>query len=500
VRRPSPRSLAAVVAAAATLLGTPAVAAPSPGASGAGDSYYPDSGNGGYHVGHYDLRLRYQPATDQLAGTATLLATTTQELSQFNLDFALDVSSVRVNGVPAHHGKDGAHELVVTPAKPLAEGAPMTVVVEYKGIPSEAKVDGWSAWRRTADGALAVGEPEMSAWWFPSNDHPTDKATFDVSVAVPEGTSVISNGVMPKPPSPEKLGWSRWSWRSSKPMATYLAFLAIGSYEIRTDTAANGTPVVTAYSTRLGESRGAAEASLERTSEILEWASGVFGPYPFEAMGGVAAPPDGIGFALENQTRPVYGAKFFSRGSNPYVVVHENAHQWFGDSISVRDWRDIWLNEGFAAYAEWMWSEKVGEGTAQELFDYTYQHYRDNADFWQVKPGDPGVDNQFDAAVYDRGAMALHQLRIAMGEHDFDVLLKKWVGKHTYGNASVSEFLTLAHQIAGKDVGPLLASWLYLPSRPEVAAPAGHPALGPQTSTILQEPRSWQKIRATHGR
>ena len=185
---------------------------------------------------------------------------------------------------------------------------------------------GFVAWTRTTDGALAVGEPEMAWWWFPSNDHPLDKATFDISVMVPNGTEVLSNGIMPTPPVPVINGWSRWSWRSVRPMATYLAFIVIGQYDIRTSTAADGQPVVTAYSDALGDLDGAARASVERTAEITDWESGLFGPFPFEARGGVVVPPGFLGFALECQTRPVYAASFFRRGSNPYVIVHEMCH------------------------------------------------------------------------------------------------------------------------------------------------------------------------------
>jgi aminopeptidase N len=199
-----------------------------------------------------------------------------------------------------------------------------------------------------------VGEPEIAWWWFPSNDHPLDKATFDISVSVPDGTQVVSNGVMTDAPVRELLGWSRWNWRSVKPMATYLAFLALGHYEIRTDISQTGQPVVTAYAQNLGDLSDAAHASVERTSEVIDWESTVFGPYPFEARGGVVAPARSLGFALEDQTRPVYDGAFWRRGSNVSVVVHENAHQWFGDSVSVASWRDIWLNEGFATYAQWL--------------------------------------------------------------------------------------------------------------------------------------------------
>ncbi|MBM0239716.1 M1 family metallopeptidase [Micromonospora sp. ATA32] len=463
-------------------------AAPTPGSPGLGDSYFPDYGNGGYDVSHYDVRLRYEPSTDRLTGTTTILARATQDLSRFNLDFLLDVESVRVNGWSATVTREGTHELVVAAPRPIVKDQQLTIVVKYAGVPSETLVDGYSGWTRTNDGALAVNEPESSWWWFPANDHPRDKATFDISVSVPAGVEVLSNGVQPRPPLAEAGNRVRWGWRTTKPAATYLAFLAIGQYDIVTDTAPNGQPVINAYSTTLGDREPAARASIERTAEVVDWESGLFGPYPFEAQGGVAGPIDGIGFALETQTRPVYGPGFWRRGSNPYVVVHENAHQWFGDSVSVAQWRDIWLNEGFASYAEWLWSEEQGEGTAQELFDFTYASYPADDEFWQVLPGNPGADRVFHDAVYDRGAMALHQLRLAVGDEAFFQILPTWTAEHRYGNGTIEQFQGLAERVSGLDLSQLFTTWLFTAGRPTLAsASAARAALAPSQAEVLDE-------------
>jgi aminopeptidase N len=471
------RALAALITVLAVVLagspasgGVRALADPTPGSPGIGDDYYPDYGNGGYDVSHYDVRLRYWPDTDRLTGTTTILARATQDLSQLNLDFALQVTSVLVNGWRAPSTRQSAHELVVQPARAIAKNQQLTIVVQYADTPSNVKVYGFTAWTRTADGALGVGEPENSWWWFPSNDHPLDKATFDISVAVPDGTQVISNGVQPGNPTRELTGWSRWYWRTTKPTATYLTFIAIGHYDIRTDVSRDGQPVINAYSQSLGDYADAARASVERTSEVIDWESTILGPYPFEARGGVVAPPVSMRYALEDQTRPTYDGRFFRRGSNMYVVVHENAHQWFGDSVSVAAWRNIWLNEGFASYVEWLWSENQGEGTAAELFDYTYSRHPPDDPFWQVKPGDPGPDTLFHPAVYDRGAMALHQLRRAVSDSTFFEILRQWVAAYQYGNGTIEQFEALAEQVSGKDLHALFTTWLFTPGRPDLAS------------------------------
>ncbi|PRY43449.1 M1 family metallopeptidase [Umezawaea tangerina] len=488
-------TVGAATACTLALLAGPAGAAAAPGAPGIGDPYYPNSGNGGYDALHYDIRLNYQPSNDNLSGTTTILAKATQDLSRFNLDFLLNVQSVRVNNKVASFTQQGG-ELVVDPKATLAKGSDLTVVVTYSDSPSTKSVDGYTAWKKTPTGALAIDEPDIAPWWYPSNNHPTDKATFDVSVAVPDGVEVISNGRLTGT-TKQINGWTRWNWRSTKPQNTYSTFVSIGQFEIRQSTSPSGLPVVNAYAEGLGEFEGAAKASVERTPEILEFESGFFGPYPFEAQGGVVT--GGIGFALENQTRPNYDTAFWRRGGNTYVVAHELAHQWFGDSVSVHGWKDIWLNEGFASYAEWLWSEHVGEGTAQENSDYVYSLYPADDPFWDVLPGDPGAANQFDGAVYDRGALTLHALRSAVGDEAFFTTLQTWVAQHQYSDASIDQFIALAEQVSGQQLDDLFTTWLFTKGKP-AQAPGTFSVSADSASakTAVAEPKSRQKIAETH--
>lgn len=479
----------AAVGLAAVLFVTPAAAASgAAGAAGLGDSYYPLDGNGGYEVSHYDIRLSYQPATDLLSGTTTILARTTQDLSQFNLDFLLDVSSVRVNNSPARFSTDGG-ELTVTPSAVLPKGSDVTVVVRYSDEPEPYLLYGNPSWRRTPTGVLAVNAPHTAPWWFPSNDHPRDKATFDVSIAVPPGVEAVSNGVLVNRTQtvPE---WVRWNWRTVSPQAPYLAMLAIGQYELRQASAPNGQPLITAYGDDLGANGPAARASVERTPEIAQVLTDWFGPYPFEALGGVV--DSGLGFAMETQTRPVYDGFFFSRGANTSVVAHELAHQWFGDSVSVDDWRDVWLNEGFATYTEFLWSEYQGEGTAAEVARFRYDNVPAEDPFWQVKPGDPGVPNQFHPAIYYRGAMALQALRVTVGDEAFFEIMRTWVAEHRNGTASIADFIALSEQVSGSQLDDLFTTWLYT---------AGKPPVGPNGTATARsataKPQSYDQITFT---
>jgi aminopeptidase N len=481
------------------LLGTAAGAAPAPGAPGTGDPYYPNAGNGGYDVSHYDIRLTYNPTTDLLSGTTTISAKATQDLSSFDLDFLLPIKSIRVNNFVAQTRTAAVGEVVVTPAAPLAKNANITVVVQYEGKPSTVKdANGFTAWKKTAHGALATDEPDIAPWWFPGSNHPTDKATFDVNVAVPTGTQVISNGVFAGT-TPQINGWTRWNWRSSKPQSTYLTFVAIGHYEIRTATAPNGQQVITAYDEDLGANAESARASVERTAEVIEFESSVFGDYPFEAQGGVATL--GIGFALENQTRPVYDTAFFRRGANTSVVSHELAHQWFGDSVSVQSWRNIWLHEGFATYASYLWSEHVGEGTAQEVAQYYYDLRPADDPFWQFIVASPGTGNEFNGAVYDRGAMTLQALRNKIGDDAFFTLLKTWTSEHRYGTATIEQFIALAEKISGQPLFDFFQTWLFTAGKP--AGGLGGPAASADNTAAKgkaapAKPKSVDSLDLTH--
>ncbi|ASU85630.1 peptidase [Nocardiopsis gilva YIM 90087] len=497
LRRVGAASVTAVLLAA----GPATMAAAAPG-DGIGDPYFPTYGNTGYDIEHYDLRLNYQPDTDRLSGTATLVTEATEDLDKFSLDFLLDVRSIRVNGKKSTFESDGDHKVIVTPKAPVDAGDQMTVVVKYADVPSSVK---WSkgevtGWHRSDGGAIALGEPEVAWWWFPSNDHPLDKATFDVRVSVPEDYKAVSNGVLTGQFT--RAGRTVYLWRQDQPAATYLATLAVGKYEVNTGTTASGLPVYNAYDPGLDSLMGAAKASIERSEEILEFQEQDFGPYPFNALGGIVAGPDsGLGFALETQTRPVYSHAFFARGSNPYVVAHELAHQWWGNHVSVARWQDIWLNEGFASYAEWMLSEHEGEGTVQEIADYVYDSNPEDDPFWQVKPGDPGADNVFHSAVYDRGALAVHALRMEVGEAAFADILTTWQQEHANGNATVEEFIELAEKVSGQDLTELFDTWLYTEGRPaEPPAPQAttRTLSAPAGDERPKEPKSWKKIKANH--
>ncbi|MEU7610706.1 M1 family metallopeptidase [Micromonospora sp. NPDC049204] len=431
-----------------------------PGAADAGDPYVPGRGNGGYDVSHYGLDVRYDPSTDRLTGRAVITATATQDLSRFNLDLAgLAVDAVRVGDARADHRRDDG-ELVITPRAGLPRGQQFTVTVDYAGVPTAA-VDGSlgsGGFLHTADGAIALGQPDSAATWFPVNDHPSDKARYDLAVTVPDGLAALSNGV-PGPKSSAD-GWTTWHWSERTPMASYLTTLVIGDYRVVTGTHA-GRPMVTAVAASLPSAGGAA-TSLARTGAIADFLASRFGPYPFDSYGGIVVADDRVGYALETQSRPVYGPAFFTDDRpNLSVVAHELAHQWFGDSVSVGRWSDIWLNEGFASYAEWLWEEHDGGRTAQRNFELQYA-----TTDWSQPSVEPGRERMFGTAVYKRGALAVHALRRTVGDEVFFRILRTWTTERAAANATTADLVALAERVAGRQLRPLLDAWLVGGSAP----------------------------------
>jgi aminopeptidase N len=448
------------------------------GAAGIGDPYFPTYGNGGYDVVHYDLAVRYDPSTDVLRGVATIRAYATQDLSRFNLDLVgLTVRDVTVNGQLAFWSRV-PHELVVIPGHPLPRRRGFDVVVRYDGVPATLTGGlGVSGFFHTDDGALVAGQPEVAATWFPVNDHPLDKASYTFHVTVSAGLEVVANGLPAGTSSAG--GWSTHVWDARSPMASYLATVAIGDFDIRVRRAAHGLPIIDAVDPDVGT---VADAALSREPEILSFLERVFGPYPFESAGAIVD-DYAVLFALENQTRPVYSPIFFFLGLGETVVVHELAHQWYGDSVGLARWQDIWLNEGFATYAEWLWSEHVGVDSPQQRFDDAYAAIAAHDPFWALPIGDPGPARLFDSPVYDRGAMTLQALRISIGDQAFFSLLRTWARNNAGGTATTADFTALAERVSRRDLGAFFEAWLFSPTKPPPPhlLPFSRPSIRPFT-------------------
>lgn len=430
------------------------------GAETAGDPYYPDAGNGGYDVMSYQVDFSWDADTGGLSAVTTIAATVTQDgkLGRFSYDLqpTMTVSAVTVDDVPAGYEQHDA-KLTITPTSGLATGAAMTVTVTYTGTPTtiangtSGLADG--GWYTTKSGGAAVlGEPFSASAWYPVNETPTDRASFGITAQVPTGWEVISNGLPVDDVPTAEDGYAVFGWSEASAMASYLTVLYIDPFTTSQDTSASGLPIINAY----GPGAENQSAVGNKTSEYLDFLATKFGPYPFDSSGGIFLSEE-FGFALETQTRPIY-----SSFANESTVVHELAHQWFGDDVTVERWADICLNECFASYAEWLWSENSGT----DLDDrYRTEVKSATAAYWRTPLFDMGAGNEF-GVVYQRGPVALHALRAELGDEKFNELLLSWIEEHAGGNASWADFEDLVDKISGKDESGFMNAWFRSTTQP----------------------------------
>ncbi|WP_425474252.1 M1 family metallopeptidase [Streptomyces alboniger] len=466
-----PRTVACALALLATVSGCGGAGVDgTPGADGVRDPYFPKLGNGGYDVTHYGLTLGYDPEARHLTGTAEITARAAKNLSSFNLDLkGLDVSAITVEGKAARFQRAG-HELRVRPADELDRGETFVASVRYSGSPETITDadDSEEGWLKTADGALALGQPTGSMAWFPGNHHPSDKASYDIEVTVPKGLKAVSNGELTREST--KNGRTTFAWHSAEPMASYLATVAIGKYEMETSATEDGLPVITAVDPSQAK---ASKKILAKLPDVLEWAEYNFGPYPFSSAGAIVDREGDAGYALETQTRPV-----FPGPPDTALLVHELAHQWFGDSVTPKSWRDMWLNEGFATYAEWLYAEDNGGDSAQETFDALYEgdlyaDKEDNEAVWAFPPAKPtDAAHISEAPVYERGAMVIHKIRQAVGDDAFYDIVQGWAKTYRHKNADTRDFTEYVEEHAGGDearekVSRIWGDWLYGDGRPD---------------------------------
>ncbi|MBB3050208.1 aminopeptidase N [Prauserella isguenensis] len=426
-----------------------------PGAPGIGDPYYPEAGNGGYDAQDYDVSVRYDPDSGVLHGDSTMTARATKPLSRFNLDLrGMTVESVHVDGVRTRFDREGAHELVITPERAKAGNQRFRVRVQYHGTPERtASGLGSNGWHRTpSGGAFAMGEPPSASFWYPSNDHPRDKATFRLTARVPQGWTAVSIGREEQTTTRD--GWTTSRWVEPEPVAGYLTTVAIDRFDVTRRTLDDGTPMVNAFAPGSEDLRPEAR----RTGEIVRFLESRFGDYPATTTGGIYLGAD-IGYALETQGRPTYDA-----GATLSTIVHELAHQWYGNEVSVSSWADICLNECFASYAQWLWDE------GKEGADLDVKYHKTVAavteEFWDPPLYDMGAGDEFQG-VYGKGILAMHALRRQLGEEAFWRVMRSWPREHREGNASWPEFERFVERIYGRSLDGFFAEWFHRSGLPD---------------------------------
>jgi aminopeptidase N len=435
------------------------------GAAGIGDAYFPEDGNAGIDVQRYEIHDRWGFTGRRLSGWTRVSLTATQTLAGFDLDLLLPVLDVSVDGAEVPWSRPDAHELRVE--SPVEAGSDHDVVVTYAGRPDDLGWGGEHSWLADGTEVVAMNEPHMAAWWFPANDHPRDKAVVDVSITAARRLDVIAGGRRVSRTVDGGLATTRW--RAQEPMAPYLAFFAVGDFATRSGVD-HGLPWTVAVSRQVPRAtRRTSMRLMLRTPEVVHWLQRRLGPYPFSTTGGLTTSLS-PGFALENQTRPTYPVL---AGGSVRTVVHEMAHQWFGDSVSVHDWRDIWLNEGAATFFEVRWVDAHGGVPAQRWLERAYDAEASDRSFWDLDITDPGPARLFDWPVYQRGAMALQALRHRLGDHAFGALLRTWLSEHAGGTGSTAEFEALAQRVSGTDLGAFFDAWLRAAAPPARTAANG---------------------------
>ncbi|SDI66168.1 Peptidase family M1 [Actinokineospora alba] len=421
-----------------------------PGATTSADAYLPQHGNGGYRVTHYDLELDYRVGPGRLDGLARLTLAPTHALSRFSLDFGkLRVTKVTVAGKAVRYAQRGT-KLHITPARPLPALSPVAVEVRYVGSPEPVPtVWGELGWDYLDDGVIVASQPIGSPSWFPCNDHPSDKATYRIAVTVASPYQVVANGVLESRRT--SASTTTWVYRLAQPTSAYLISVQIGRYVL----SGAGT-VHAAVPARL---MVPFQYDFGRQPRMLAEFGELFGPYPFDRYGVVVVDAE-LDAPVEAQALSIFGSNHVDgkRGSEN-LVAHELAHQWFGNSLTVAEWRHIWLNEGFATYAEWLWSEVSGGDSADAHARRSWREVV--AQPQDLRLADPGMQKIFDDRVYLRGAMALHALRIRLGDGAFFALLREWTSTHRHGVVTTEAFTTMAQRHTPWPLTELFARWLF---------------------------------------
>jgi len=430
------------------------------GAAGLHDPNFPFLGNGGYDVEHYTLDLTVDVSSNIITGTTTLRATATQRLSTFNLDLlGFTVDAVSVDALPAQFSRR-AHELTIAPQVQLSAGEIFTTVIHYHGVP-ETLIDpdltfvsqGWNQ----QDGTIfVVSEPSGAMTWYPSNNHPSDKASYTMRVTVGAPNVVAANGVL----SATSVTGAQitYVWEMAQPMATYLATLVIGDF-VRVEEVASVGTRIRHYFPRADTE--ALTKSFANTGEMVSFYSDLIGAYPFDEYG-VVVLPFSLGFALETQTLSIFGADMTLESVN----AHELVHQWFGNSVSLAAWNETWLNEGFASYLQKLWSERELDG--QSFDSDMRRHYAAMQQMAVSPPGDVGERAMFSIEVYERGAWVLHALRLELGDDLFRQILRTYYARFAGGSVTTADFITVANEVSQRDLTEFLNGWIYGAEMPPI--------------------------------
>lgn len=444
---------------------------------GTRDEYTGIDFNLGFHVRAYHLDLNYRVGPNNLSGIATLQLDNWRPLKSMTLDLTPNMRATRITaqGTAGHTVKvlrfrQSGGKLRITFAQEIPVDSEFSLVIRYAGTPGPIHSPwGDIGWEELENGALVASQPNGAPSWFPCDDTPDEKALYEIIVTTDNPYVVAVNGTLLS----KRTAGSRttWHYRIGHPMASYLATIQIGEYTQLILSESGGVPVRAWVPAEL---RDSAREEFVDQARMLTLYTELFGPYPFNSYS-VVVTEDELEIPLEAQGLSIFGGNHI-QGDRTWerLIAHELSHQWFGNSLGVAQWNDIWLNEGFACYAEWLWFEHSTDRTAD---DSAREHYEEIA----AKPqdlllSDPGTRDMFDDRVYKRGALTIHALRVLLGDAPFFRMLRRYVAA---GAHSVVEPIDLKREVLAEaielgipeeDVKELWRSWLYqleLPDFPE---------------------------------
>lgn len=437
---------------------SPSPTAPADNTDGVGDELFPELGNPGLDVHDYHVVLSYDPKSDTIVGSVTLTILPTEDRDEFTLDSAGPrVASVLVDGSAARFVEE-RRELRISPSYRLTKGLLTKVVVAYSAAPLSAdSIAGLpNGWFHTDSGSYVLNEPDGIRTWLPSNDHPSDKATWTFDITVPPGITAIANGQLQSQSSGPK--GETWTWREDDPMATYLVQLITGDYELVEGSGPNGLPLLSAVLTR---DRELMQPYLDMIDDQIDFFDDYFGPYPLDRYG-IAMTDSFSGLAMETQGRSMFSRDDFLSGELGYLqellLSHEVTHMWFGNAVTIGTWGDIWLNEGFATYGQWMWLEHVGLATLTEQAD---EAIRTKSLAGEGPSGEPAAAELFSFNSYDGAAVVLHALRLTIGDNTFFALLQQWVADNSGKSKITIDFMSLAMELSACDLTSFFDQWLF---------------------------------------
>ncbi|MBN2499739.1 MAG: hypothetical protein JXB38_03165 [Anaerolineales bacterium] len=422
-----------------------------------GDPYAPELGNTGIDVTHYTLELAFDPASsrpDAFEGSVLIEAMATQPLDEIWLDFVgFEISELLVNDAAADFERRD-DKLVIGPDVPLQAGESFRIFVTYAGSPEIRQspyvpfVDHLGLFYSEPDKLFVLAEPDGARFWFPCNDHPPDKASFNFLIAVPEGYTAAANGELTSERQLED-GNLLSVWEHDFPMAPYLATVAIGHYERIDQVSPNGFDMRHYV---YAEHRANFEAQLDTIGEAMDWLTGLLGFYPFETFGYVSIPSQGA--SLETQTLVMLDTNMV----NPDVIVHEMTHMWFGDWVSLDSWGEMWRNEGFATYFQWYYPYR---GDPEGFEAFMELRTQDILSQTNLEPlNDLSKPNLFGYESYIKGAVAVHALRQAMGDEAFFEGLRMYLAQYGGGTASDADFKAVMEAAAGISLDGFFAEWI----------------------------------------